>query len=522
MDYSVLPELVAYPDRLNAAAALLEGAIAGGHGDRPCIRYGDLTWTYRELRSRTRRVARALVEDLGLRSGQRVLLRAGNTPMLAACWLGVLEAGGVCVATMPLLRARELRVILDAARVSHALCDASLAEELRAAQEQAPLLRAVALFTPTGNRSHPTADLDVLLQTKSEDLAPVDTAADDVALIVFTSGTTGRPKGAMHFHRDVLAMCDAFPRSVLGVNRSDVCVGTPPLAFTFGLGGLLCFPLRFGACSVFPTERITPETLLRTIAEHRCNTVYTSPTMYRALADAASGHDLGSLEKCVSAGEALPRATFEAFRTATGLRIIDGLGSTEMIHIFVSASGDATRAGATGRAIPGYEARVVDADGRSLAPGEVGQLAVRGPTGCRYLNDPDRQQQYVRQGWNYPGDMYRMDAEGYLWYQARADDMIISSGYNIAGPEVEAVLLEHPKVKECAVVGMQDAERGHVVRAVIVLRDAAQAHDGTRSELQEFVKSQLAPYKYPRVVDFVSDLPRTETGKLQRYKLRTQ
>src|SRR5262245_9814451 len=521
MDYSKLPELAAYPDRLNAATALLDGAIAAGHGDRPCIRYGDLTWTYRELRERSRRVARALVEDLGLRTGQRVLLRAPNTPMLAACWLGVLQAGGVCVATMPLLRARELAVILERARVSHALCDAGLAEELRLAQDRAPELRTVALFTAAGDAVHPAADLDVLLRAKSPDLAPVDTAADDVALIAFTSGTTGQPKGAVHFHRDVLAMCVAFPRSVLSASHDDVCVGTPPLAFAFGLGGLLCFPMRFGACCVFPTERLTPETLLRTIATARCNTLYTSPTMYRALADAAASFDLRCLEKCVSAGETLPRATFGGFRRRTGVRIIDGLGSTEMLHIFVSASGDAIRPGSTGRAVPGYEVRVVDEDGRPLPAGEIGQLAVRGPTGCRYLDDVERQRQYVRDGWNYPGDVYRTDAEGYFWYQARADDMIISSGYNIAGPEVEAVLLEHPRVRECAVVGSPDAERGHVVRAVIVLRDPADAHDGTRRELQEFVKSQLAPYKYPRVVEFAVDLPRTETGKLQRFKLRS-
>jgi 2-aminobenzoate-CoA ligase len=515
-----LPELESYPDRLNAAAALLDAAVSRGWGSRTAVRYGGLAWSYEDLRDRTDRVARVLVEDMGLRSGERVLLRAPNTPMMAAAWLAVLKAGGIAVATMPLLRARELAVIIDRAHVSHALCSVDTREALAQAREMAPALRHVAHFTAEGDASRAEADLDRAMKGKTGIFPAVDTAADDPALIAFTSGTTGLPKGCVHFHRDVLAICDAFPRHVFRARMDDVYTGTPPLAFVYGLGGLLCFPLRYGACTAFPTERATAEVLLRTVVEQQATTVFSSPAMYRALADAAGGFDLRTLRKCVSAGETLPAATFEACRKATGLRVIDGIGSTELLHMFVSAEGDAIRPGATGKAIPGYEVRVADDEGRTLPPGELGQIAVRGFTGCRYLDDPDRQRAYVRDGWNYPGDVYRMDADGYFWYQARADDMIISAGYNIAGPEVEAALLDHPRVRECAVVAAADPERGTIVKAFVVLRDPERANEELVRELQDFVKKEIAPYKYPRAVEFVKDLPRTETGKLQRYKLR--
>ncbi len=515
-----LPELASYPDRLNAAVALLDVAIARGWGKRTAVRYGGLVWSYEDLQAKTDRVARVLVEDMGLRPGQRVLLRSPNTPMMAACWLAVLKAGGISVATMPLLRARELAVILERSQATHALCAVDAADELSRARERASVLRYVAHFSADGEGARPEADLDRAMRGKPPGFPAVDTAADDVALIAFTSGTTGRPKGCVHFHRDVLAICDAFPRYVFGARMDDVYTGTPPLAFVYGLGGLLCFPLRYGACTVYPTERPTPEVLLRTVAEQQCTAVFSSPAMYRSLADACTDFDLRSLRKCVSAGETLPAATFEAFRKASGLRIIDGLGSTEMLHMFVAAAGDAIRPGATGKAIPGYEAWVVDEEGRPIAPGEIGQIAVRGFTGCRYLDDVERQRAYVRDGWNYPGDVYRMDEDGYFWYQSRADDMIISAGYNIAGPEVEAALLGHPRVRECAVVAAPDSERGTIVKAYVVLRDSAGAGGALVRELQEFVKKEIAPYKYPRAVEFVSELPRTETGKLQRFKLR--
>jgi 2-aminobenzoate-CoA ligase len=515
-----LPELESYPDRLNAAAALVDAAVARGWGSRTAIRYGGLAWSYEVLRDRMDRVARVLVEDMGLVPGQRVLLRAPNTPMMAAAWLAVLKAGGIAVATMPLLRAREIAVILERAQVSHALCSVDTREALTQAREGASVLRHVALFTAEGDAARPEADLDRAMKDKTAGFPAAATAADDPALIAFTSGTTGLPKGCVHFHRDVLAICDAFPRHVFRARMDDVYTGTPPLAFVYGLGGLLCFPLRYGACTAFPTERATPEVVLRTVAEQKATTVFSSPAMYRSLAEAAGSFDLRTLQKCVSAGETLPAVTFEAFRKATGVRVIDGIGSTELLHMFVSAAGDAIRPGATGTAIPGYEVRVADDEGRTVAPGELGQIAVRGFTGCRYLDDPDRQRAYVRDGWNYPGDVYRMDADGYFWYQARADDMIISAGYNIAGPEVEAALLDHPRVRECAVVAAADPERGTIVKAFVVLRDAEGAGEGLVRELQEFVKKEIAPYKYPRAVEFVSDLPRTETGKLQRYKLR--
>ena len=522
-DYSGLPELAAYPDRMNAAVELLDRAVADfGWADRPCIRYDGAVWTYADLKARADAIARVLVEDMGLVSGNRVLLRGPNNPMMAACWLAVLKAGGIVVATMPLLRARELAYMAEKAQIRHFLCDIGLREEGDGAMVRAPVLERVKFFTPLGDGADPAADLDTAMAGKPAGFANVDTAADDVGLIAFTSGTTGQPKGTMHFHRDILAMCDCFPKQVYRPSPDDIYVGTPPLAFTFGLGAQLLFPMRTGASVLFYPGPPDPDRLLGLIGEHGCTTLYTAPTMYRALADriAETGHIPPTLGQCVSAGETLPLAIFEAFRAATGIAIIDGLGSTEMIHIFVSAAGGDIRPGATGRAIPGYEACIVDEAGTVLTPPCEGLLATRGPTGCRYLDNEERQRGYVVNGWNLPGDRYRQDEDGYFWYVARADDMIVSAGYNIGGPEVEDALLDHPKVQDCAVVGAPDAQRGRIVKAFVILRDPADAGAATVQELQDFVKAEIAPYKYPRAIEFVDELPRTETGKVQRFRLR--
>ncbi|MBV8165532.1 MAG: AMP-binding protein, partial [Alphaproteobacteria bacterium] len=451
----------------------------------------------------------------------RVLLRGPNNPMMVVCWFAVLKAGGICVTTMPLLRARELATLIDKAEISLALCDVRLGDALEEARQRSTTLRRIGYFTATGEAGRADADLDTRMARKPPGFANVATAADDTALIAFTSGTTGTPKGTMHFHRDVLAICDCFPRSHFGPDPDDVVCGSPPLAFTFGLGALTLFPMRFGASTVL-VEQFAPDTLLQTIQDYRVTACYTAPTGYRAMADALERFDLRSLRKCVSAGEHLPKPTAELWHDRTGIKIIDGLGATELLHIFISAAGAEVRFGATGRAIPGYQARVVDEHGHPVPDGEPGRLAIRGPTGCRYLADPERQKGYVQHGWNLTGDVYRRDADGYYWYQARADDMIISAGYNIAGPEIESVLLDHPKVKECAVVGSPDPQRGHIVKAFVVLRDPAEAGADTVKALQDFVKSEIAPYKYPRAIEFVAALPRTETGKLQRFRLREQ
>jgi 2-aminobenzoate-CoA ligase len=524
LPYTGVPEL-AYPRRLNAAAELLGSGLAPGseRGERTAILSPRGRWTYAELGAAVDRIARVLVEDLGLVPGNRVLLRSPNTPLLAAAWLAVVEAGGVAVATMPMLRQRELVYIADKAEIRLALTDAQLAPEceqaMRARADGSPRegARVVHFQGALGDRVE--GSLEALMRDKPTGFPPCDTAADDVAAILFTSGTTGKAKGTLHFHRDVLAVTDCFPRYVLKPTADDVFCGSPSLAFAYGLGSLLLFPLRFGAATLL-LEQATPPHLLQGIQDHRATICFTAPTAYRAMCGLAGSHDLASLRTCISAGETLPAPTYEAFRRATGLRIIDGIGTTEMLHQFVSAAGDDIRPGSTGRAVPGYEARVVDEEGCELPPGTVGRLAVRGPTGCRYLNDPERQAGYVQNGWNLTGDAYSMDADGYFWYQARTDDMIVSAGHNIAGPEVESVLLEHPKVKECGVVGVPDPERGHVVKAFVVLVPEAAVGDETVKELQEFVKAQIAPYKYPRQIEFVASLPRTETGKLQRFRLR--
>jgi len=508
-----LPEL-AYPERINCATELLDAAIARGWGGRTAIRApGGLAWTYAELLSTVNRIANVLVDELALVPGNRVLLRGPNNPLMAACWFAVVKAGGIAVGTMPLLRAKELTDIVTKAEVSHALCDARLAGELSTAMPACPTLERIAYVGGDAPDR-----IERRLASKPASFADVATAVDDVCLIAFTSGTTGRPKGTMHFHRDILAACDCWPKSTLRATPDDLFAGSPPLAFTFGLGGLLLFPLRIGASTLL-LEKAAPELLLPAIAEHRVNVLFTAPTSYRAMAAQAAHHDLSSLSKCVSAGEALPAATRKLWKDATGIEIIDGIGATELLHIFISHDEAHAKPGATGKPVPGYRACVMGDDGNALPPGHVGKLAVKGPTGCRYLADA-RQKEYVRNGWNYTGDAYLIDDDGYFVYQARTDDMIISAGYNIAGPEVEGALLAHAAVGECAVVGSPDRERGEIVKAFVVLKAGSEASEALAHELQEFVKRAIAPYKYPRSIEFVTALPRTETGKLQRFRLR--
>ncbi|MGY1615426.1 AMP-binding protein [Geodermatophilus sp. SYSU D00691] len=499
-----------YGPRLNCAAELLDATIDRLGADRPCLRTPDGTsWSYGDLRAHAERIAAVLVEELGVVPGTRVLLRGFNEPWLVACWFAVLRAGAVAVTTMPLLRAAELATVAEISRPAVALCDARLLADLERAA--VPGLTTVAF----GGDGHD--DLLPRAAARPTGFPPVDTAADDVALLAFTSGTTGRPKATMHFHRDVLAIADTFSAHVLRPEPDDVFTGTPPLAFTYGLGGLVVFPLRVGA-SVLLLEKATPEQLAAAVAAHGVTVLFTAPTMYKAVVAGGWARGLAGLRRAVSAGETLPEAVWRAVHDATGVKIIDGIGATEMLHIFISAADDDIRPGCTGRAVPGYTAAVLDDDGNPVPDGTEGHLAVRGPTGCRYLGG-DRQTEYVRHGWNYTGDTYVRDADGYFRYRARTDDMIVSAGYNIAGPEVEQALLGHPDVVECAVVGAPDPDRGMVVKAFVVL-NPERAGEVTAEELRAFTKQAIAPYKCPRVVEFVDELPRTNTGKLQRYRLR--
>ena len=506
---------LAYPERLNCAAELLDKMVAGGHASSVAIRGAGVTWTYAELLEKVDRIAAVLRDEMKLVTGNRVLLRGANNPMMAAAVLAVWKAGMIAVPTMPLLRAKELATIIGLAKVDAVLCAADLRAELDVACAEARPVPRTLYF----NDSAP-GSLDQLMTAAPARFDAVDTSAEDVCLLSFTSGTTGRPKGTMHFHRDVMAICDCFPRSTLKTTAADVFIGTPPLAFTFGLGGLLLFPLRYGASTVL-LEKLTPDLLLKAIADYRATVCFTAPTFYRQMTPLAANHDISSLTRSVSAGEALPLETRQGWQRATGLAMIDGIGATEMLHIFISAAGDDIRPGATGKPIPGYRACILDDNGNPVGPGVTGRLAVKGPTGCRYLADP-RQLDYVCNGWNLTGDAYRMDEDGYYWYQARTDDMIISAGYNIAGPEVEEALLQHPAVAECGVVGSPDAERGQVVLAYVVLRPGHEPGPAMAKALQDFVKQSVAPYKYPRRIEFRTALPRTETGKLQRFKLRQE
>lgn len=501
-----------YPERLNCAAELLDTTVARHGPARPALRTGGgESWTYGELRERVDRIAHVLTDGLGVVPGNRVLLRGPTTPHLVACWLAVLKAGAVAVTVLAQQRAGELATICAIAEVRHALCDVRSVDEL--VKAGVPGL---------GITEYGGAGPDDLLRraarASGEPYPAVATAADDVALIAFTSGTTGRPKGCMHFHRDVLAVADTFSAQVLRPRPDDLFAGSPPLGFTFGLGGLVLFPLRAGASALL-LEQAGPHQLLPAVAEHRVSVLFTAPTAYRVMLDHLDGHDLGSLRRCVSAGENLPAATWRQWHERTGQRIINGIGATELLHIFISAADEDIRPGTTGLPVPGWQARVVGPDGRPVPDGEPGLLAVRGPVGCRYLADP-RQRAYVRDGWNLTGDTYVREPDGRFRYVARADDMIISAGYNIAGPEVEDALLHHPDVAEAAVVGHDDELRGQIVVAYVVLRDGVAGGPDAAEALTEAVKERLAPYKCPRRIVFLDALPRTPTGKLQRFRLR--
>ena len=507
-----------YPERLNIGVELTDRMVQKGFGDNTALIGNGRRRTYKELTDWTNRLARALVENYGVRPGNRILIRAANNPAAVACWLAATKAGAVVVNTMPMLRAGELAQIVDKAKVALALCDTRLMDELVACAKDNRFLEQVVGFDGTANHD---AELDRVALTKSVRFEAVATGRDDVALLGFTSGTTGMPKATMHFHRDLLIIADGYAKDVLGVTPDDVFVGSPPLAFTFGLGALAIFPLRFGAAATL-LENASPANMVEIIETYRATVAVTVPTAYRAMLAAMDrGADLSSLRLAVSAGETLPAPVFNDWMKKTGKPILDGIGATEMLHIFISNRLDNLAPGSTGKPVRGYEAKVVDDDMQELPRGTVGRLAVRGPTGCRYLAD-ERQRTYVRDGWNLTGDSFVHDEAGYFHFAARSDDMIISAGYNIAGPEVEAALLTHPDVLECAVIGIPDAERGQIVQAHVVLADGVAGDDDTVRRLQDHVKATIAAYKYPRSVKFTPALPKTQTGKIQRFQLRSQ
>lgn len=505
-----------YPEWVNAGVELTDRMVERGFGDHTALIGNGRLRTYKELTDWTNRLANVLVQDYGIKPGNRVMIRSANNPAMVACWLAATKAGAVVVNTMPMLRAGELAKIVDKAEIALALCDTRLMDDMVTCAKDSRFLKQVVGFDGTANHD---AELDRAALNKSVRFTAPRTGRDDVALLGFTSGSTGVPKATMHFHRDILIIADGYAREVLGVMPDDVFVGSPPLAFTFGLGGLAVFPLRFGASAAL-LENATPPNMIDIIQRYRATISFTAPTAYRAmLAAMEAGADLSSLRIAVSAGETLPAPVFSEWMQKTGKPIIDGIGSTEMLHIFLSNRLDDLKPGCTGRPLTGYEAKVVNDDMQEVPRGTVGKLVVRGPVGCRYLSD-ERQAEYVRDGWNVTGDSFIQDEDGYFHFSARCDDMIVSAGYNIAGPEVEAALLAHPHVRECAVIGAPDGERGHIVQAHIVLAPEAVASELTMKLLQDHVKALIAPYKYPRSIVFCDALPRTESGKLQRFRLR--
>ncbi|MBB6468180.1 2-aminobenzoate-CoA ligase [Aminobacter lissarensis] len=507
-----------YPEHLNAAVELTDRLVEKGLGDHTALIGNGRRRTYKELSDWTNRLAHALVENYGVKPGNRVLIRSANNPAMVACWLAATKAGAVVVNTMPMLRAGELTKIVDKAEITIALCDTRLMDEMVACAKDSPFLKTVIGFDGTANHD---AELDRIALDKSVIFEAVKTGRDDVALLGFTSGTTGVPKATMHFHRDLLIIADAYAKEVLSVTSDDVFVGSPPLAFTFGLGGLAIFPLRFGAAATL-LEQATPPNMIHIIETYKATIAFTAPTAYRAMLKAMDeGADLSSLRVAVSAGETLPGPVFEEWLAKTGKPILDGIGATEMLHIFISNRFEDMKPASTGKPVGGYEARIVDGDMNEVSRGTVGKLAVRGPTGCRYMSD-DRQLEYVRDGWNVTGDAFYQDEDGFFHFAARSDDMIVSAGYNIAGPEVEAALFSHPEVAECAVIGAEDGERGQIVEAYVVLVAGVAADAATVKRLQDHVKATIAPYKYPRSVKFIDALPKTQTGKIQRFRLRAE
>lgn len=505
-----------YPDRLNAGFELTDAMVAKGFGDHTALIGNGRLRTYKELTDWTNRLAHALVEDIGVKPGNRVLIRSANNPAMVACWLAATKVGAVVVNTMPMLRSGELSKYVDKAQIQYALCDTRLMEEMETCAADSPTLERVVGFDGTSNHD---AELDRLALEKPVRFQSVATSRDDIALLGFTSGSTGEPKATMHFHRDLLIIADGYAKHILNVAPEDVFVGSPPLAFTFGLGGLAIFPLRFGATATL-LEQATPAGMIEIIEKYRATVCFTAPTAYRVMLSAMEdGADLSSLRAAVSAGETLPKPIYDAWMERTGKPMLDGIGATEMLHIFISNRFDDHQAACTGKPVPGYEAKVIGTDGQEVPDGEVGRLAVRGPTGCRYLND-HRQAGYVADGWNITGDSFVRDEHGYFHFTARNDDVIVSAGYNIAGPEVEAALLSHEAVSECGVVGAPDPERGHIVEAHIVVSPGFSRDDALKKTLQDHVKATIAPYKYPRSICFCRDLPKTPTGKIQRFKLR--
>ncbi|MDI9309449.1 MAG: AMP-binding protein [Limnohabitans sp.] len=496
-------------EMLNCVERLLDNHIKEGRGNSICIRTFTETWTYQDLYEKANQIAHVLVDNLGLQSGNRVLLRSANNPMMVACWFAILKAGGIVIATMPLLRSKELTTIIDCAEISIALCDNDLSEEMNLVHSD--FLKRTCFYR--------NSELETLMQSKSKTFQNYHTKADSVALIGFTSGTTGLPKMTAHYHRDVLNICEAFPQYSLQPKADDIFTGSPPLGFTFGLGGLVLFPMYYGA-STFLIEKPSPDLLLQAIEEHKITICFTAPTAWRVLTQKVSEFNLSSLRKCVSAGETLPLKIWQEWYDTTGLKIIDGIGATEMLHIFISSNVENMKPGSTGVAITGYEAKIIDSNGNELPRNEAGRLAVRGITGCKYLGREDKQKEYVQYGWNITGDVFRQDEEGYFYFVARGDDMIISSGYNIAAIEVESVLLTHNDILECAVVGVPDEERGMLVCAYVVLKDSSKETNEMIKSIQQWFKEVAAPYKYPRVINFVNSLPKTETGKIQRFKLK--
>jgi benzoate-CoA ligase len=515
----VPPEIV-IPDRFNATAYFVDRIVEEGHGARTAILCGDQAISYQEVLAEVNRAGNALLE-LGVEIENRVALLLLDCPEFAYAFFGAIKIGAVPVPINTLLKPQDYGYLLRDSRARALIVSAEL---LSSVESILPTLERMRHVVVVGEAAR-YASFAQLLQRQAADLEAADTCKDDVAFWLYTSGTTGMSRAAVHLQHDMVYCSRLYADSILNIGPEDRTFSIAKLYFAYGLGNALYCPFAVGASTVFFPGRPMPEAVFTTVKRYRPTLFFGVPTAYAAMLHAAeqgAEADFSSVRLCVSAGEPLPAGLYRRWLDRFGVEILDGIGSTEVLHIFLSNRPGSVRPGSSGLPVPGYEAQIVDDDGATVGPGEIGNLMVRGDSTCAYYwNKHDASRRQIAGEWIRTGDKYHTDEDGYFWYDGRSDDMLKAGGIWVSPTEVEGVIVEHPAVLECAVVGAEDEERLVKPKAYVVLKDGAQAADGLVLEIQELVKGRLAPYKYPRWIEFVDDLPKTATGKIQRYKLRS-
>lgn len=515
------------PDQYNVTAVFLDGALARGWGDRPAIRTANETLTYTQLTSMANRAGNGL-GALGVEMEQRVAILLYDSPEFAATFFGAMRTGAVAVPFNTQLRPQDYLYLLNDSRARVLVAEADLWQQIAPLRRQMPFVRHVVLVnrgdTPSGDPS--AVDFAALLAGSSATLATAPTTCDDAALWLYSSGSTGFPKGCVHLQHDMEYCVEHYARPILQLTPDDITFSAAKLFFAYGLGNGLYFPLAAGASAIHYPGRVTPDAAFSVIAQQRPTLFFGVPTLYAAMLampDAEKRYDTSSLRLCVSAGEALPAELFTRWKERFGVEILDGIGSTEILHIFLSNVAGQVVPGSSGQVVPGYEARIVDEHGEALPRGEIGNLLIAGDSICsQYWNKHERTKATISGPWIATGDKYYQDEQGNFWYGGRSDDMLKVSGQWVSPVEVEAALVAYPAVLEAAVVGAEDGDGLVKPHAFVVLKQDQPATDELKASLQQHVKTTLQPHKYPRWISFVPELPKTATGKIQRYRLREQ